>query len=178
MWLDSERGYSVNLEVPRNYPQGIPKLWCDRAQIPWEIDRHVYPDGHACLCVAGEYRKHWPPGSDLTDFLTKLVRPFLVGQAYYQDHGHWPPGCERSHGVGGIIEAYQEMLGPVGALEVPVIEDWVRLLARRGHPKGHEACPCGSGRKLRNCHRDFLKTLRNVVDPDHAKQDWNLLRQV
>ena len=93
--LDSGIGYSTHLEIPGNYPRGIPKLRLDPKEIPWEIDRHVYPEsGIACLCVSSEYRKHWPPGSDLTDFLEILVRPYLIGQAYYQAHGHWPPALD------------------------------------------------------------------------------------
>ena len=175
MWLEPELGFSIDLEVPGNYPLGIPKLWCKRAEIPWEIDRHVYPNGRACLCVSSEYRKHWPPGSDLTDFLSILVRPYLVGQAYYQDHGHWPPGRERSHGVEGIIEAYQDLLAPLGAVTPRMIENFVRLLARRTDPKGHEPCPCGSGKRLRNCHRAFLVALRRAIDPGNAKEDGELL---
>jgi len=175
MWLDPELGFSIDLEVPGNYPRGIPWLWCKRAEIPWEIARHVYPNGRACLCVSSEYRKHWPPGSDLTDFLSILVRPYLVGQAYYQDHGRWPPGRERSHGVEGIIEAYRDLLTPVGAVTPQMIENFVRLLARRTDPKGHEPCPCGSGKRLRNCHRAFLLALRRAIDPDNAKEDGELL---
>ncbi|MGW8159496.1 MAG: SEC-C metal-binding domain-containing protein [Desulfoprunum sp.] len=31
--------------------------------------------------------------------------------------------------------------------------DFIRLLARKHTPQGHELCPCGSGNKLRNCHK-------------------------
>ena len=171
MWLDSERGFSIDLEVPGNYPRGIPKLWCNQTEISWKVDRHVYSNGLACLCVASEYRKHWPPGSDLTDFLKMLVRPYLIGQAYYQDHGQWPPGRERSHGAEGIIESYRDRLTPLEAVTPSVVEDFIRLLARRADPKGHEFCPCGSGKKLRNCHRALLMSLRQDIDSTHAKED-------
>ena len=173
---DSGIGYSIRLEIPGNYPRGVPKLRLDRNEIPWEIDRHVYPDsGIACLCVRSEYRKHWPPGSDLTDFLEVLVRPYLIGQAYYQAHGHRPPGLGRSHGVEGIMEAYRELLAPLGAVEAPVITNVMRLLARPSHPGGHETCPCGSGRRLRKCHRSLITDLRRVVDPEHAAADLSIL---
>ncbi|WP_420635832.1 SEC-C metal-binding domain-containing protein [Candidatus Palauibacter sp.] len=174
--LDSGIGFSIHLEIPGNYPRGIPKLRLDPKEIPWEIDRHVYPEsGIACLCVSSEYRKHWPPGSDLTDFLVVLVQPFLVGQAYYQAHGHWPPGLGRSHGVEGIIEAYRELLTPLGSMEPPVITNFMRLLARPSDPGGHETCPCGSGRRLRECHRSLITDLRRVVDPEHAAADHSIL---
>ena len=175
MWLAPDLGFSIDLEVPADYPRGVPKLWCNPREIPWEIDRHVYGNGLACLCVTSEYRKHWPPGSDLADFLSTLVRPYLVGQAYYQDHGHWPPGHERSHGINGIIEAYRDLLAPLGAVTQAVIRDFAHLLARRTHPKGHEPCPCGSGEQLRRCHQALLMTLRRMVDPEHAQADCEVL---
>ena len=172
MWLDSGVGFTVHLEVPGNYPRGTPIMKCDPKEIPWEVDRHVYPrSGIACLCVQSECRKHWPHGSDLTDFLRVLVRPYLIGQAYYQHHGHWPLGHERSHGYDGIIEAYQELLEPLGMVSEATIRNFMELLARPSGPKGHESCPCGSGARLRNCHRSFLASLRQVVDHEHAKSD-------
>ena len=178
MWLDSEVGFSINLEIPGNYPRGIPKLRCNPDEIPWLTDRHVEPGtGLACLCVSSEYRKYWPLGSDLTDFLEVLVRPYLIGQFYYQAHGRWPPGHERSHGVRGIVEAYRELLAPLEPVRLSVIAHFMRLLARKTHPKGHETCPCGSGVRLRNCHRSLLIDLRQIVDPEHARADVQLLDQ-
>lgn len=169
-------GFSVHLEIPGDYPRGIPKMRCNPKEIPWQIDRHVDPDtGLACLCVSSEYRKHWPLGSDLTDFLEALVRPYLVGQAYYQDHGHWPTGHERFHGTAGIVEAYEELLTPLGPVSYSVLLNFVQLLSRPTHPKGHEACPCGSGKCLRNCHQSLLVELRQTIDPAHAQQDRKLL---
>ena len=177
MWLHTELGFTVDLEVPPNYPQGVPKLWCNPQEIPWEADRHVFQNGLACLCISSEYRMHWPPGSDLADFLETLVRPYLVGQAYYQDHGQWPLGHERSHGPRGIVEAYRDMLAPLDIVTQPVIENFVRLLARPKHPKGHEPCPCGRGQRLRNCHRPLLMSLRGMIDPEHAKIDLEFLER-
>lgn len=175
--LDSGIGFSVNLEIPGNYSRGVPELRCDRREIPWEIDRHVLPCGRACLCVASEYRKHWPPGSDLADFLQNLVRPYFIGQAYYQAHGRWPPDRERAHGPEGIMQAYGELLAPLGPEPATpsVIVGFIRFLARRNEPGGHEACPCGNGVRLRNCHQPLLRELRGTVAPEHATTDRDFL---
>ena len=176
MWLDSEIGYSTELRIPDSYPEGTPLLFCNQNEIPWEIDRHVHPQyGIACLCVNSEYRMHWPRGSDLTDFLERLVKPFFVGQAYYQVHGHWPLGQERSHGPEGIIEAYKDFLAPMGSPNIEVIKGFMYLLTCRNHPKGNKKCPCGSGKQLRKCHRSLLVRLRRIIDPEHAKQDYRIL---
>lgn len=175
MWIEPELGFSIDLEVPESYPLGIPKLRCNAREIPWEIDRHVLRNGIACLCVTSEYNKHWPPGSDLTDFLTTLIQPYLIAQAYYQDHGRWPSGHERSHGATGVFEAFTDLLAPLGSVSHIAIVNFMLLLARKTHPKGHESCPCGSRTRLRNCHRSLLMALRQTVNPEHVQADLRLL---
>ena len=115
-------GYTTKLEVPRGYPSELPILHCDPMEIPWELDRHVVTqNGHACLCAQSEYRLHWPEGSTLTDFIEKLVRPFFLGQFYYETHGRWPPTGARSHGWPGIVEAYEELCAPLGDTSLETI---------------------------------------------------------
>ena len=177
LWLDSGIGFSVELRIPDDYPDGIPRLVVRPEEIPWEDDRHVVGNGIACLCVSSEYRLHWARGSDLTDFMKCFVVPYFVRQAYYQVHGQWPSGQERTHGATGIIESFSETLTELGSTSVATIERFLILLASRGHPKGNDPCPCGSGKKIRKCHRRLVWKLRNRIDPEFARNDLWLLRQ-
>lgn len=177
LWLDSGIGFSVDLRIPDDYPKGIPRLVCREEEIPWTEDRHVMAWGVACLCVSSEFRLHWPRGSDLTDFLECFVVPYFARQAYYQTHGQWPPGQERSHGAAGIVESFSDTLSELGSPSVATIERFLIVLASHGHPKGSDPCPCGSGKKIRRCHRGLVWALRNNVDPELAQHDLSLLRQ-
>ncbi|PYK40862.1 MAG: hypothetical protein DME60_06165 [Verrucomicrobia bacterium] len=169
-------GYTVSLKLPSNYPKGIPTLWIARNEIPWLADRHINEaSGEGCLCVRSEYRLHWPIGSDLATFIDRLVRPYFAAQLFYETHGYWPKNAARSHGKDGIIEAYRELSIPFGNDSSQIIENLMRLLARKGPPKGHELCPCGSGLRLRNCHFDVLQRLRNNIAPEHAKADLEMM---
>ena len=133
--------------------------------------------GVACLCVSSEYRLHWPRGSDLTDFFNCFVVPYFARQAYYQTHGQWPPGQERSHGAAGIVESFSDTLSELGSPCVATIDRFLIVLASPGHPKGNDPCPCGSGKKIRKCHRRLVWKLRNRIDPEFARNDLWLLRQ-
>lgn len=166
--------YTIKALVPAEYPKHEPILQCDPKEIPWKVDRHVFEkNGKACLCARSETRVHWPWGSDLTDFFTKLVHPFFVGQFYYDTHGEWPPTGERSHGKDGILEAFDELLAEFGDPSEEQVRAVLKLLARKNIPKGHEWCPCGSGKRLRDCHRELIVRLRSCVDPRHAELDFN-----
>ena len=165
-------GYTTKLEIPKRYPRDIPVLHCDPTEIPWELDRHVITNtGHACLCARSEYRLHWPENYSLSDFIDRLVKPFFVGQFYYDTHGCWPPTGERSHGWKGIAETYVELCAPLGDASPETILRLMRLLSRKHATQGHELCPCGSNRKLRHCHREALAKLRNCVRPEDAAAD-------
>lgn len=165
-------GYTVQLVVPIEYPAREPILICKQDEVPWEIDRHVYEkNGVACLCSRSETRIHWPLGSDITDFVSKLVHPYFVGQFYYDTHGSWPPTGERSHGKAGILETFRELLSELGSPSETQIERFLQLLARKNAPQGHESCPCGSGKRSRNCHRNLMLQLRSCIDPRHAALD-------
>ena len=168
-------GFSTHLIIPNNYPNRVPSLKCNPTEIPWEADRHVYTNGMACLCVASEYRTHWPKGSDLTDFLSKLVVPYFVAQLYFEAHGQWPPTGQRSHGRKGIVESYREYLAPLGSVSERTVHDTMKLMARISPPKGHVPCPCGSGRKLRKCHRELFTELRRKIDRRHAASDYAIV---
>ena len=52
---------------------------------------------------------------------------------------------------------------------------------RAGLPRSSEGmydpCPCGSGKKIRKCHRRLVWALRNRIDPALARNDLWLLRQ-
>ncbi len=90
---------------------------------------------------------------NIVAFLDAIVAPFLAWQVYYDTYGCPPEWGQRSHGKQGIVEFYAEILG----LEANVnIQGFLILLARKNTPGGHEICPCGSGRRLRNCHIEVV----------------------
>lgn len=173
LFVAGEIGFTVALELPNDYPAGVPILRCDAKEIPWKADRHVNEKtGEGCLCVRSEYRIHWPFGSSLTTFIERLVVPYFIGQFYYDTHGCWAPTGHRSHGAPGILEAYMDLAAPLGDVSIETIERLMRLLSRKADPKGHELCPCGSMKPLRKCHGEVVRNLRRNVAPQDAIADF------
>ena len=159
--------YGLKLVYPPNYPRSHPVVYCDDPKLPIGIlDRHILSNGQACLGVPTDIRRRWQQTPDIISFLDTIIAPFLAWQVHYDAFGSAPPWGERAHFGRGVIQYYAELLG---LPETANIIDFMRLLARKNSPKGHEPCPCGSGKNIRTCnHRNLVETARTMVRPDHA----------
>ncbi len=161
--------YGIALGLPENYPKFFPMLFCNDPKLPIDnLDRHIQKGGRACLEVGPEIKRRWPPGSNLIDFLKNLVEPFLAWQVHYDIFGKPPEWGERAHGKDGILQYYAELLGI--AVDSNTL-GFMKLISRKNRPKGHEICPCGSGKKLRHCHGGLIYEKHKLVDPRSVAQD-------
>jgi len=167
--------YRIAIVLSDNHPQSPPVMYCNDKKLPiGEIDRHIMKDGQACLGVQAEISQKWRFNPRLASFMEDIVAPFLVWQVYYDAHGQPPPWGQRSHDKEGVLEFYAELLG----ISVNTnVEAFMKLLARKNHPKGHEECPCGSARRLRDCHYDIIQQVREQVDRKDARYDLSIIEQ-
>lgn len=172
---DSKREieYGIALVLPSEYPKFPPEMFCNDPKLPiGDINRHIMNDGRACLGVQADISMRWRSGSTIVEFAENFVTPFLIWQAYYDVYKKPPPWGERSHHKQGILEFYADLLGsPIDAS----VMDFMRLLARKNRPKGHEPCPCNSGKRLRICHRDLLYELRERIAWQDVEKDLAVL---
>lgn len=161
--------YKICILLHGKYPKQIPVLICNDPKLPFgNIDRHIMSDGSACLGVYADVMSRWSMKPNIVKFLEDFVAPFLVWQTYYDAHQKPPPWGQRSHFTEGIIEYYTELLGIDCAHNVI---EFMRLLARKNRPQGHELCPCGSGKQIRRCHRELLYSTREKVSWQYVAQD-------
>jgi len=168
--IDSSNGvfdsYEIRAEVTELFPAQVPVVFEIGGRIPKIVDRHIFPkDGDCCLGVWIEWLMK-APNHRFATFLNGPMHDYFVSQTYYETHGVWPFG-ERSHGKLGILEAYAELLGI--ASDERIITDYLHLLSRQTI-KGHAICPCGSGRRLRQCHSDDLQRLNQRIPPLMARR--------
>ena len=148
------------------FPDGVARLPVIReigGRIPRTAERHVFAGGAICTEVPeltllrGDY--------SLLSYLEGPVRNYFLGQTLVERGEPWPFG-ERAHNKPGLVDAYAEILGVSGE---PAVRRYLDLL---GHKKikGHWPCPCGSGRRLRDCHDADVRKLRATVPIRIARQ--------
>lgn len=164
--------YAVEIVLLADYPNVLPLVFEVGGRVPRDADHHINREtGEACLFVPDEQWRVCPPEMGFLEFLNGPVRSFFLGQSLFRSTGEWPFG-QRSHGAEGIREYYEELLG---IHDILVILAYLECLSR---PKlrGHWPCPCGSGKKLRDCHRSRVQELRDKISPAVAEKSRQALR--
>lgn len=171
----SERSYDYEVAIvfPPNYPVHPPTLVCIDFRLPSNLDRHILPNKQACLGVHAEVAIRWRSNPTLAQFFDGVVLPFLAWQLYYETYGEAPFWGGRSHGKAGVCEFYAELL-VLPPADSRVVR-FLPLLSRKDTPRGHMACPCGSGKRLRACHGAAVWAIRDKVSTDLAAYDEKLL---
>jgi len=158
--------YDIQAMVPPAFPLEEPAVFETGGRIPKVVARHVFEDlGNCCLGVWEEWllRSH---DTSAAAFLAGPLHDYFLSQSYYEAKGEWPFG-QRSHGNLGVLEAYCDVLGIDPDLSKARAH--LSLLSKKS-VKGHAMCPCGSGLRLRHCHRDKIDELRARISSAIAKR--------
>ena len=162
--------FDIEMKFADRYPRHEPKVFEVGGWIPRKAERHINPDGDCCVTVW----ENWLVATQDHSFASYINGPlneYFLGQFWFEKTGKWPFG-ERPHGAKGLQEAYADALGIPNKQEGLFYH--LRLLSQ-DWPKGHWQCPCGSGKPLRNCHRNELMAMHCRVSPGVAKR---MLRRI
>lgn len=157
--------FEVKIQVFEGFPVVQPIVFEMGKRIPRIVDRHIFPKhGNCCLGIWEEWILL---NSDLSfeNFLTGILNDYFASQVWYECKEEWPFG-ERSHDVAGVRESYADILEVQDDNEI--IVEYLRLLSQK-QIKGHSICPCGSGQRLRKCHREKTAKLSEKIYPALAK---------
>lgn len=158
--------YKIKVIISGGFPNDEPMVFEEGGRIKRIANLHVFPKhGNCCLGVWEEWLLTTPE-QNFECFLTGPLHDYFVSQTYFSVHEEWPYG-QRAHGTVGVLEAYGDLLG-IPPNEKTII-DYLRLLSRQ-KIKGHALCPCGSGKRLRQCHSEDLHRLSQVVPTSIAKR--------
>jgi len=144
--------YSILIICPTDYPNSVPVSFELGNRIP--DDYHKNPDKSLCLATPLDVIKKFSNEPSILNYINNLLIPYLYRFSFSQKHGKAPFG-DYSHGALGLIEYYLEQL------DVSSISTLVQmLLVVLDHKyRGHSICPCGSTKRLRDCHGIKLQEL-------------------
>lgn len=147
--------YIVEFLVPDNFPNRVPPVWETGGRIPSSF--HKLEDGSLCLGTPTRVRLILAESPSILQFVELCVIPYLYGYSYFERHGILPFG-ELKHGREGIRE---DLAALFGADREDAACEFVALAAMRKRSANRQPCPCGSQRRLGQCHHRRVNTLRS-----------------
>lgn len=133
---------------------------------------HCSKNGELCLETDLYTRLQYKDGFSLLAWMENIVEPYFFSYDYFTNYHKFPFG-ERSHGFSGFIETCGELWN-----EENIDKSRNLLSYFVHHPyRGHVQCPCGSMKKLRDCHGEILlvtyndRKLKDLICFEYSK--WN-----
>lgn len=160
--------FQIRMDFPETYPADPPIVREVGQRIPHVADRHN-SNGVACLFVPFEWKMK-RPDLHFRSFIAGPLHNYFLSQRHFEIYGRWPFG-DRNHGVFGEVEAACDLAGVA-------LEQWgdlFSMLCKHGM-KGHWRCPCGGGKRVRDCHLTQIATLRDYVTTEWAQEKIDQLR--
>ena len=135
---------------------------------------HNYDSGYICVaasCEIIDFNIH----HTLVEYMDHFVQSYFYSLTYYRKYNMLPYG-ERAHGVEGILEAYCDRYCTDNA---KVIIEILKCLSGEKMYRGHNPCPCMSGKKFRNCHGEkLLKDIKSPIAIHLAKDAKTILNRI
>jgi len=165
--------FEIEIEVPANYPEGVPIVRETAGKLAKIANRHFNGDENdsACLFVPEARFKYYPKNSSIVDFIEGPVKSFFLWQIDYDLNGGKSSIGGMSHGLLGKVEFYREELD---TRDTQVILKFIKYLISRKIKK-HWSCYCGSGKELRFCHLEELLYLREKISKKDADKTYREL---
>jgi hypothetical protein len=157
--------FQIELSITEDYPDTPPIAKETGGRIPKEF--HTNPDGSFCLGAPLEVRMKFAKKPSLLGFVNEQVIPFLFSFCYFQQHGRMPFG-ELPHGGKGILEYYTQLFNVTSDI---VTIELLKILAENNY-KGHHDCPCGNGKRIRNCHGELLRQIISYQSQTELPYDY------
>jgi hypothetical protein len=173
IFLPDGDSYDIKM-VLDSYPRLFPTVYEVGNRIPRKMDRHIYPDSGSC-CFTTRAKSQILLKTvikTLLLFIDEILIRYLENNSFYEINKRYYTE-EYNHGNLGIIEGYKDILQ---------IDDTIKTakaiiqVARNKKLVIHQNCYCGSGRRLRKCHRGkHLNNLRKlyIVEKYILQQDLN-----
>jgi hypothetical protein len=160
--------YLIKVDIPDEYPDKIPEVQEIGNRIPQDF--HHYQDGSLCLGARLAVKQKFRHKATLAGYVDNCLIPYLYSFSYKSKFGKMPFG-ELAHGGKGILEYYKDLFKVSDSRRVLKLLD----ILREDKYRGHDRCPCGTGKRLRSCHGDTLLKLQRLQSPADFQSDFLLI---
>ncbi len=148
--------FLISVDFHRSYHKGFAILFDHSKAFPWTLDWHTNKGGECCICSPIEKIEQSHSRITVLGFMDEYVIPFYSNQIYRREFGSYKNGSY-GHYKEGIWESLEEEFN---TKDRGVIKE---ILNRMGRNRGrNDLCFCGSGKKLKKCHLQRERVLKEL----------------
>lgn len=152
------------------FNEDLPKVW-ELSNKVRNNYQHLYEDRRLCLATDIEQRLYLKKHT-VIEWIKEYVEKYFVSYIYYKKYGVYPFG-EHSHGEKGTYEFIKMHYKMDNLNDAKSIYEYICTKKYRGHLD----CPCGSGKKLRNCHGNIILELLNGDEIEILKDNYRRMKR-
>jgi hypothetical protein len=157
--------YVLTIDVPRDFPESLPRVTETAGKIPRKEGFHINPDDTLCLGSPLRLLLNISTAPTLLGFAEKCLIPHLFAISHMLRHGGSLPFGELAHGLPGILVDYMALFKlktPEGAFRA------LQFLGLKKRRANKYTCPCGCKRRLGKCEFNFrIRKFREL-----SKRPW------
>ena len=153
------------------FENDLPKVWEMSNKIR-KTYPHLYNDNRLCLATDLE-QSLYLKSHTIIEWIKEYVEKYFVSYIYYKRYGVFPFG-EHSHGDKGIYEFIQ-IYYDLDNLEVA--KNIYTYICTKKY-RGHLDCPCGSYKKIRDCHGKSIIKILNSGEIDVLIDNYRRMQDV
>lgn len=166
-----EDSFKITVWWPYNFPKDLPKIFECGERIPHDVDFHVNVNDNNSLCLTTRRAEKELLINTPTfeNYIINLVIPFLYASVYKIKNGYYPWGEQKHEGM-GLLEDYMAFFH---LSDEQKTKSFLLQLVSHKNMKGHHLCPCGSGKKFRNCHAPLYWKLNKYYNHRNLQIDCN-----
>ena len=161
--------FQIEIVIPINFEKTLPMIYSKDGKVPKKFN-HIYKDDSLCLATKADQLCFFANDYSLIDWIKYYVIPYFFAVDYYKKYKIYVFG-QREHGDAGITSFYEEELEVKSHENVLIMLNYILNKTYRGH----SSCPCGSGKKIRNCHKDIIIKWKQDKYCDILRNDFILL---
>lgn len=137
--------------------------------------QHKYLDNSLCLGIPLEILAFLKKTRfNLVLFFERYIIPYLYNAIYFEIYRNMPFG-EWAHGINGYLEFFKEIFKIKSDENT---KSFINYLLAHKYYKGHNLCPCNSGLKIRECHKEVLFKYFNEHQDDLMIEIRNYIAEV
>lgn len=171
--LTTFASFDIEMIFPVKFPVRLPVVYETDKQIERLSENHINFDGSICYGVP-EIISALRPNLTIAEFFEEILFDYFLGYLHFKETGQWPYG-ELSHGIKGIYQGFSDILGCENS---PKIIYGLLYLLTHKHRRDRWACPCKSGKRLRDCCRPALNVAGRRVKRQDAKRLLSFVKAV